>query len=63
MKKLYCRVPELSRELLVKPHRLPFREMARVAGATDLRENLRIEKLRGGYSRVIPLDPTRKLGE
>ena len=61
MTRLHLRVPELSRELLVNPHRLPFREMARAAGATDLRENLHIEKLPGGYSRMIPLDPTRKL--
>ena len=55
------RFPELSRERLVNPHKAPFEERLRDAGATDLRRNFRIQALAAGYSRIVPLDPDRKL--
>jgi len=61
MKKMLRRTPELSRERFVNPHSRPFKERAKLAGAADLRENFRIEHLPGGYSRVVPLDPTGNL--
>lgn len=63
MKKMRRRVPDLSRKSLVNPHASPFRVRAKAAGATDLRENFRIEELPRGYSRVRPVDPTRKMDQ
>ena len=60
MKRLTRRVPELSRESLVNPHREAYADRARAAGAIDLRSNFRLEALGGGYNRVVPLDPKRQ---
>lgn len=62
MKQLRRRIPELARERLVNPHEASYRDRVRAADATDLRRNFRVEELRGGYSRVVALDPSRKLG-
>jgi hypothetical protein len=54
-------VPEVTRERLVNPHRATYAERVRSAGATDLRENFRIEDLGAGYGRVVIVDPQKKV--
>lgn len=62
MKWLRRRIPELSRERLVNPHKADYADRIFAAGATDLDANFRVEELRGGYSRIVPLNASRKVG-
>jgi hypothetical protein len=61
MKRLSRRATLLTRERLVNPHPGKFVERVRSAGGTDLRGNYRVEHLGRGYTRMIALDPTRRL--
>jgi hypothetical protein len=57
--KLSLRQPPLTREGLVNPHRAPFTDRLREAGAIDLTNNHQIVRLRGDYDRVVATDRTR----
>ena len=63
MKRLKRRIPELSRERLVNPYKADYADRVFAAGATDLHENFRMEELRGGYSRIVPVNASRKVGQ
>lgn len=63
MNHLRRRTPELSRERLVNPHQGEYLKRVSHAGATDLRGNFRLQELGGGYSRIVVLDPSRKVQE
>ena len=56
---LKVRQPQLTRETLVNPYKEAFGHRLRNSGAVDLRDNARIVPLRGGYDRIVPIDPTK----
>ena len=62
MKKIVKHAGSLPRQKLANPHMdTPLEERLRKAGAIDLRDNLRIEPLGNGYSRIVPVDPSKRI--
>lgn len=49
-----------ARSLVAKPK--TYQERLDAAGAVDLRDNLRLERLGNGYVRAEPIDPTKRHG-
>lgn len=50
----------LARQDLVSGVQVPHLEKLRAAHAPDVWANARIERLPGGYLRLVPRDPTRR---
>lgn len=50
-----------ARGLTAKPK--TYQERLDAAGAVDLRDNLRLERLGNGYVRAEPIDPTKRHGQ
>jgi hypothetical protein len=55
------RRPFVTREDLACPGgKRPYQERLDAAAAVDLRDNARVEVVRGSYCRVVPIDSTRR---
>lgn len=64
MQPIKRRVPELTRQRLADPLiDVPFHERLEIARAVDLRNNVGIELLPGGYVRAVPLNSEVRWGD
>lgn len=61
MKKIIIKSTPLSREKLANPYKESYHERLVKSGAIDLIDNHEIIDLGNGYSRIVPIDITKKV--